>query len=504
MSYLPDINMTFLKNNVGSLVKDKRIDINELLIDLDMSRDVFNKIINTKSNREISPEMFQDIEIFCMKNNIKVDGLCGPLPEKYGERLKYFIFRHYMTQAEFSKKTKIPSSSIWNMITDKMQIGNKYKDRLLVVLRPDEFNLLSSYGDISIPEDTDKTVVNACNLSWNMYKYANKFFKWDLLLKELKIDAKDCDKFLAGAIKLTKPKIKIIAKQLKCDEKDLLEDSLNLNNIKNRFGYWLAAKIYKQNNSISMFADRCNINTDYLADIIKGECLIKDRDIKSIAVHLGIDPDGLVQVVPKTDLDLVPIAEAKMTLNEIVRARIANLGYSFKEFCSVMDINHNTLATSLHNGKLPLKNKEDIIRELDLQDRFPEFKEIEEEPKVAEDMMQTDDILDQPETITTSASTEKEEKVVSIAAPKSEVDILINPYPLSDIPIPEEVKVKVNLNDKDMENMVSVMYYANHEYQVSLAKFICKITNTEFTDELKANNIMGTLARMNLIKDNLK
>ena len=503
MSYLPEANMIALKRNINTLIKNKSIDINELLKDLGISRDVFNKIINIKSNREISPDMFYTIEIYCLTKNIETENLLGPLPEKYGERLKYFIFKHYLTQSDFSKKCRIPSSTLWNMITDKSQIGTKYKDKICIVLKPTEFDLLSSYGDVTIPDITDMNVVNGCNLSWNMYKHASKFFKYDPLIKELKIDSKDKDKFLAGTIKISKPKIRIIAKYLKCDESDLTQDTLNLINIKNRFGYWLASKIYSQNNSIPMFADRCNIDADYLADIIKGECLIKDKDVKNIAIHLGVDPDGLLEICPKTDLDLLPIAEEKMSLNEIVRARISNLGYTFKEFCTVMDVNHNTMATSLHVGRLPKKNRNDIIRELDLQDRFPlDNEEIEVqsvEEQIKEDI---EDNKANPIPISTplELTEESEEKVWNHLVYTDDPDSKIS---LSSTTTLTANSIEGLLDGDDIENIMSIMDSVDYDHQISLAKFICSITNTIFTDDLNAPTIMGKLSRMNLIKDNL-
>ena len=522
MSYLPEKNTVTLKNNINTLIKNKSIDINELTEDLDVSRDTFNQIINVKSNREISPDMFASIEIYCLGNDIDIDNLLGPIPEKYGERLKYFIFKHHLTQSEFSRKCCISSATLWNMFADKIQIGNKYKERMCTVLEPKEFDLLSSYGDVTIPEDIDMNVVKGCNISWNMYGYLSKFHKFDLLFSELKISKKDYDKFVAGTIKLTKPKIKLIAKYLKCTEDDLTQDSLNLTNIKNRFGYWLASKIYAQNNSISMFADRCLIDENYLADIIKGECLIKDKDIENIAIHLGVDPDAFVQICPESDMDLVPIAEEKMTLNEIVRARIANLGYTFKEFCAVMDINYNTMATALHSGKLPLKNRDDVILELDLQDRFPLSntkdsvkEEVVEKPVQSVEEQIKEDIEDNEATnipyipisalepdILSELSAEEMSEFLNQSEETTdnevEVEEEVEETPEEEISVPD-----VSLDNIDVENMLSIMYHSNYPYQVSLAKFICHITHTEFTEDLTGDNIVGLLNRMNLIKDNL-
>jgi hypothetical protein len=48
-----------------------------------------------------------------------------------------------------------------------------------------------------------------------------------------------------------------------------------------------------------------------------------------------------------------------------------------------------------------------------------------------------------------------------------------------------------------------MMDNSDYNQQISLAKFIYKLTGTEFTDDISANGILGKLNRLNLIKDNL-
>ena len=534
MSYLPEDNMIALKKNIkDQLILNKHVDTDELLNALGYSKDVFNRIINEKSNREVSPEMFQSIEIFAVSNNIDTKNFCGDLPETYGDRLKYFIYKHYLNQSEFSRRTYIPTSTIWNLLNGSIKISNKYKDKMCKVLTVEEFNLLSPYGDTTIPKTTDINIVNGVNLSWNMYRLVPKFFKYENLFRDLKINIKNYNKFIAGTVRITKPQIKIIANHFDCKESDLTEDSLELLNPKNRFGYWFATKLYNMNNSISMFADRCNLDPNYIADIIKGECLIKDNDIRKIANYLEVDPEGLLEICPKTDMDLLPIAENKLTLNEIVRARISNLGYTFKEFCSVMDVNHNTMATSLHNGRLPKKNREDIIRELDLQDKFPD--EVKEEESVIEIMMEeakpyipepfspTKEMIENFGTDNIKVRTDKygfagydintdlqeETTTVDISTDDSitEIDMKsLEAMSHETLLVEEEAassKVAIDLSVDDIENILSMMDNADYNQQISLAKFICKLTGTEFTDDISANGILGKLNRLNLIKDNL-
>ena len=556
MSYLPEDNMIALKKNIkDQLILNKNVSTDELLDKLGCPKSVFSRLINEKSNREISPEMFQSIEIFAITNNIDTKDFCGSLPESYGGRLKYFMYKHYLNQQEFSSRTSIPIGVLFDMMVDKTKVSNKYKDKMCRVLTEEEFGLLSSYGDIAIPNTIDLAVVNGCNVSWNMYKHSPKLIKYEPLFKDLKINMKSYSRFMAGTIKLTKPKIKTIAKYIGCKDTDLTEDTLNLLNLKNKFGYWFANKLYNMNNSIPMFADRCGLDPDYIADIIKGECLIKDKDIKTIASYLNIDPEGLVKICPKSDLELVPISEEKMDLNELVRSRISLLGYTFQEFCNVMDVNWNTMASALHRGQLPRKNREDIIKELDLQDRFPE--EVKEESEV-ETMMEEakpytplKDIMEEnfgkdltvdqqrdkiheintgitgetytPEPFTpikdmmeenfntnkdlhadtniygftgyivdTNPQANKEEETTTTVASTEDDTVTISM-------LEEEI-----MDFYDIENVLSIMDSADYEKQISLAKFICMLTGQKFAEDLSSESILGKLARLNLIKDSIK
>lgn len=547
MSYLPKENMIILKTNIKDrLVCNRNINIDELLDDIGCPKDVFSRMINVKSNREISPEIYQYIEVFCIKNNIDTEDFCGDIPAEYGNRLKFFMFKHYLNQSEFSRRTLIPTSTLYDMIVGKIRISNKYKEKMCKVLSEDEFDKLSSYGDITIPETTDVTIINGCNFSWNFYKNSPKFISYAKLFKEIKVDeyaVNDISRFAAGNIKLTKPKLKAVAKYLKCNEEDLTKDSLNLYNLRNRFGYWFATKLYELHNSIKMFADRCGLDPEYIADIIKGESLIRDEDIENIANHLNVDPKGLLKICPKQNMELLPISEENMSLNEIVRYRISNLGYTFKEFCDIMDINSSTMASSLHKGRLPKKNREDVIKELDLQDRFPEevkpftpLKDMLEENfgKGLTADQQKDEIrvintgitgkTYTPEPFTPikdtmeenfnklhPVTTQNQYGFAGYVEPYDKVrEAITKTKEETTVASTEDDTVTISMLEEeimdfyDIENVLSMMDNADYEKQISLTKFICMLTGKKFTENLSSESISGKLDRLNLIRNSIK
>ena len=242
-----------------------------------------------------------------------------------------------------------------------------------------------------------------------------------------------------------------------------------------------------------------------------------------------------------------------MSLNEIVRYRISNLGYTFKEFCDIMDINSSTMASSLHKGRLPKKNREDVIKELDLQDRFP--KEVKEDLSVVEALIEKanpyNDMVEEPgfgEII--NAPTNEDINNVSLQHMMKEAkpyipirDMMVgnfntnkNLHPVTtqnqygfagyivdtnpQVNKEEETTTTVASTEDDtatisileegimdfhdIENILSMMDNADYEKQISLAKFICMITGKKFTENLSSESISGKLDRLNLIRDSIK
>lgn len=297
MSYLPNTNNIALKSNIRALIENECIDIDELLEDLDMTKDELDARLDPYSKRDITPDIYYKIHVYLMKNDLDYIELLGDLPEKYGERLKYFVYSHYMTMSEFSRKTNIPTSTLFNLYSGKINISSKYKNKLCIVLTDDEYKKLSSYTDIDLNIERDQSVIDGMNFSYNLYNIKPTFFNPDRLLKALNINAECKDEFYVGKINLTPTRKRKIAEYLKVPNEiieDLTKDNLELCNPLNKFGYWFALQLYNSNNPIIVFAQRCKLDIQYIVDIISGQTLIRDEDIKNIANHLEVEKRSII------------------------------------------------------------------------------------------------------------------------------------------------------------------------------------------------------------------
>lgn len=385
MSYLPINNNIALKSNIRALIENECIDTDELLEDLDMTKDELDARLDPYSKREITPDMYYKIHVYLMKNNLDYIELLGDLPEKYGERLKYFVYSHYMTMSEFSRKTSIPTSTLFNLYSGKINISPRYKNKLCIVLTNDEYKKLSSYTDIDLNIERSKGVIDGMNFSYNLYNIKPAFFNPDRLIKALNINNINKDDFYVGKINLTPTRKRKIAEYLKVPIEvieDLTKDNLELGNPLNKFGYWFALQLYNSSNPIVVFAQRCKLDVQYIADIISGQTLIRDEDIKNIANHLEVEKEALYNAIPHDDEELLPMKKDVKKENNMVTKKKNNSKYkveiskiihnklhmSVKDFCGLVDINYFTFVSAINRGTLPEKNRQVIIKELGLND----------------------------------------------------------------------------------------------------------------------------------------
>lgn len=402
MAYLPEGNNVTFKNNVASLIDTKEIDLDELLEDLEISQDELEARLNPHSKRELTPNMYYRIHVYLLKKDLDYENLLGDLPETYGERLKFFIYGHYMTMSEFSRKTGIPSSTLFNMYSNNINISSKYKKKMCNVLTEDEFSKLSSFTDVDLNIERDQAVIEGINFSYNLYQIKPSFFNPERLMKVLNIHNINMDDFYVGKVKLTSARKKKIAEYMKVsvDElENLTDDSLELGNQLNKFGYWFALQLYNMSNPIPVFASRCNLDPQYIIDILSGQTIIKDCDVKNIANHLEVEKEALYNIMPHTDEELLPMKKPerkektmattkkkKTAYNKDICNIIHNkLHMSVQDFCGLVDVNYFTFMAAINRGSLPEKNRKVIIKELGLNEdmSIPTVKEevVEEKPK---------------------------------------------------------------------------------------------------------------------------
>jgi transcriptional regulator with XRE-family HTH domain len=231
----------------------------------------------------------------------------------------------------------------------------------------------------------------------------------------------------------------------------------------------MASKLYTENNSIILFAERCNLEVNYIAAIISGQRLINAKDVKNIADHLSVDPEGLINVIPKTDEELMPFRiiekennnmvdnfDLNNDFNKRIRTIIERKGYGFKEFCKAMDINSNTFTSALHRGRLPLKNQELVIKTLGL-DMIPET------PKVKVSMNKIEEVCKNPE---------------------------------------PEVTDNNKIDEKDLIEVLENFSVMDDNLQISFIRLIDisrkVMSNYEHIEDA---NVLGRMARMNYIND---
>lgn len=479
MSYLAKESMRELKNNINRILSLNDISVTELADVMNISVVELKVKLNPDSPIEITPEQYYDIHIFLMTKHID-DELLGKLPKSYGERLKYFVYKHSYTMDEFAERTKIPRGTLFNMSIDKITIGNTYRDKMCKILSEEEFNKLSPYLDISLDLKRDKAVIRSINFNYNIDSYSD--FAAYSIIKEFNIE-NSCDKnkFLCGKYKFNKKQLAAIKDKYKDDP---YKDNLNLSNPKNKFGYWFAYQLYAKNNSIALFAERCSLDKDYIASIISGQCLIDDKDIKNISMHLGVDIDGLYKICPKTENELIIIdggnemeernnkkKKSENNLNSIVRNKIKDLGYEFKEFCQVMGINKGSFETALYLGKLPKKHKEMLIKELDLYDYFAEK---------------------EPEPIT-----------VPIDSIKTINEQLTEITPLEKL---DERSIK-EITEYDKINILEIFKDLDYDHQISLINLIYSVSihTTKYREpddytKISRNDVIGFISRMSYLE----
>jgi transcriptional regulator with XRE-family HTH domain len=402
--YLPETNNVTFKNNVASLIDTKEIDLDELLEDLEISQDELESRLNPHSKRELTPNMYYRIHVYLLKKDLDYENLLGDLPETYGERLKFFIYGHYMTMSEFSRKTGIPSSTLFNMYSNNINISSKYKKKMCNVLTENEFSKLSPFTDVDLDIERDQAVIDGMNFSYNLYKIKPSFFNPERLMKVLNIHNINMDEFYVGKVKITPARKKKIAEYMKVsvDElENLTNDSLELSNPLNKFGYWFALQLYNMSNPIPVFASRCNLDPQYIIDILSGQTIIKDCDVKNIANHLEVEKEALYNIMPHTDEELLPMkpekkerkekksmatAKKKTAYNKDICNIIHNkLHMSVQDFCGLVDVNYFTFMAAINRGSLPEKNRKVIIKELGLNEdmSIPTVKEeaVKENPK---------------------------------------------------------------------------------------------------------------------------
>lgn len=487
MNYLPEKTNVVLKSNIKKLINDGSINVSDLCDEMKITTDEFNARIADDSGRELTPTMFYDLFIYAIKNNIKVN-LLGDLPDSYGDRLKYFIYEKGMDISEFARRTDMPVNLLFNMSIDKRSVCNRHKEKLCKVLTEDEFNKLSPYTNIDLNIKREKEIINGINFAYNIYILNNnKYFSPEMMVKGLNIKDTDVNKFLVGKINITPVRKRKIARYIKVPITDvagnnLFKDTLNLASPLNKFGYWMASKLYAENNSIILFAERCNLEVNYIAAIISGQRLINAKDVKNIADHLSVDPEGLINVIPKTDEELMPFRiiekennnmvdnfDLNNDFNKRIRTIIERKGYGFKEFCKAMDINSNTFTSALHRGRLPLKNQELVIKTLGL-DMIPET------PKVEVSKKQSN-----KKTAKAKVSINKIEEVCK------------NP----------ELEVTDNkINEKDLIEVLENFSIMDDNLQISFIRLIDisrkVMSNYEHIEEV---NVLGRIARMNYIND---
>ena len=362
MSYLNEQMTKVLKKNISNALTQIPKGLELLAEDLGVNKGRVKMMIDPNTNKEISPDNFYTMEIFFMKNNVDVN-LMGSLPEAYGDRLRYYVFKHHCTTAEFSEKTGIAQSYLFSFYNGSRIIAPKFKDRLCKVLSVKEFNTLNDYNDIDLEVPKDPNIVDKCNLSYNMELYKGKFTNFKILQNSVGIEK--LNKFLSCSFDLTTSNMKKICKSFKKTQEEMLADNLNLNDERNIFGYWLAKQINKLRKTISGLADQTKIDQEYLVQLIRNEVFLKEEYLKSLAIALHVDEYGLWEAAPKEDHQLTHV-EAITNLNRYVRDAIAEAGFSFKEFCELIGCPTGTMASSLYKNRLPTRFGNQIIDLLNL------------------------------------------------------------------------------------------------------------------------------------------
>jgi hypothetical protein len=211
------------------------------------------------------------------------------------------------------------------------------------------------------------------------------------------------------------------------------------------------------------------------------------------------------------------------------------------------------MASSLHKGRLPKKNREDVIKELDLQDRFPEEvkEDISEVERLVAKANPYNDMVEEPGFLEIiNAPTKEDINNVSLQHMMKETkpfipirDMMVgnfntnknlhpvttqNQYGFAGYTEPYD-KVREVIAEKeatvestedntatismleeeimdfyDIENVLSMMDNADYEKQISLTKFICMLTGKKFTENLRSESISGKLDRLNLIRNSIK
>jgi len=247
-------------------------------------------------------------------------------------------------------------------------------------------DLPANGNSVEINVDKNEKIIKCINIAYNMYTLKDKRTNFKKLAEMCGVEK--MNRFLSGHFSPTDDFIQIIADDLKVDQSALLNDSLNLNNDMNKFGYWIAYKLYNLKKSFSDLVDNTKLDEDYLLKIIRNEVLLKEKDAPAIALCLHVEAKTVLQLAPKSEDKLCKICKIEVkksddkvtkatrpkkistksetSVNDLVRSKIAEAGFSFKEFCELIGVKTTVLGGALYRGKLPDEFADVINKELGL------------------------------------------------------------------------------------------------------------------------------------------
>ena len=182
-------------------------------------------------------------------------------------------------------------------------------------------------------------------------------------------------------------------------------------------------------------------------------------------------------------------------LNRVVRSRISDLGFSFKEFCELMDLKPNLFSGCIYRGVLPKQNKEKLIKELNLEEFFPEVnvdkiqaelkKKTTEVPK--ESVVEEQPVVEEPkiEDQIKEDIEDNEANSIPITVDKDPVE---EPDFIKDI---SEIEDDLGVSEADLEEPVEDIITSNDDPDSPVIDFnkIPTITMQELEDICKSDPV---------------
>ena len=294
MAYLPISNATQLKVNLNLIIKTNNISATKVAEVLNVDTSTFKKLKSTGNGLEMTPKQYVALNNYLSDYNLKLN--IGKMPDKYYDRLLYILYSNGMDIDEFSNISGLNKREVKSAFRTNGLLS-KYKINFSKVLTKEEIEILRNYNDIIISSERSEATIRSINSSTliNYFMVKVGYSEKNLASKAgWKVD--HVKSVLRGFI--TPGVISKAAEALGIPESSLDRDTLNSNDPKNDFGYFLQSQLLKK--GYNAYSAAVKLDMDYCAmkGILRGTRNIRDDEFEKLASLLDLDEEELREKAP--------------------------------------------------------------------------------------------------------------------------------------------------------------------------------------------------------------